>query len=64
LKRAGFSKEDIHTIQDVYRFVFGNGLNTTQAVQKIQEEIPASQIRDTILDFIKTAERGIIKGID
>ncbi len=64
LKRAGFSKEDIHTIQDVYRFVFGNGLNTSQAVQKVEEEIQPSAVRDTILDFIKNAERGIIKGID
>ncbi len=64
LKRAGFTKEDIHTIQDVYRYVFGNGLNTTQAVQKVEEEIQQSAVRDTILDFIKNAERGIIKGID
>ena len=32
--------------------------------QKETEEIQQSAVRDTILDFIKNAERGIIKGID
>ena len=52
-------------IQDVYRFIFGNnGLNTSQALTKIAEEIPASALRDYIIDFVKTSERGIIKGMD
>ena len=65
LRRHHFNMEDIHLIQDIYRYIFGNnGLNTTQAIQKIQQEIPESVLRNYILDFIKTSERGIIKGID
>ena len=64
LKRNNFSVNDIHTIQDIYRFLFGSGLNTTQALVKIENEIPASDVRNCILDFVKTSERGIIKGID
>jgi UDP-N-acetylglucosamine acyltransferase len=65
LKRHNFTAEEIHMIQDAYRFIFGNkGLNTTQALQKITEEIPQSALRDYILNFIKTSDRGIIKGID
>lgn len=65
LKRHAFSAEEIHLIQDIYRLIFGNnGLNTTQALTKIMEEIPAVPVRDYIVDFIKTSERGIIKGID
>lgn len=65
LKRNNFTTEEIHMIQDVYRYIFGNnGLNTTQALQKIEEEIPVSPLRDYILHFVKTSERGIIKGID
>lgn len=65
LKRHGFSTEEIHLIQDVYRYIFGNnGLNTTQALQKIEEEIPVSVLRDYILQFVRASERGIIKGID
>lgn len=65
LKRHKFSTEEIHMIQDVYRYIFGNnGLNTTQALQKIEEEVPSSEWRDYILDFVRISERGIIKGID
>ncbi|MFN8259921.1 MAG: acyl-ACP--UDP-N-acetylglucosamine O-acyltransferase [Chitinophagales bacterium] len=65
LKRHKFSTEEIHMIQDVYRYIFGNnGLNTTQALQKIEEEVPSSEWRDHILDFVRISERGIIKGID
>ncbi|HQV79069.1 MAG TPA: acyl-ACP--UDP-N-acetylglucosamine O-acyltransferase [Chitinophagales bacterium] len=65
LKRHHFSKEDIHTIQDIYRFIFGNnGLNTTQALTKIEEEIPNSELRNYITQFIYSSERGIIKGVD
>lgn len=65
LKRHNFSPDEIHMIQDAYRYIFGNnGLNTSQALRKIEEEIPASVIRDYILNFIRSSERGIIKGID
>lgn len=65
LKRNNFTTEEIHMIQDVYRSIFGNnGLNTSQALQKIEEEIPQTDLRDYILSFVKTSERGIIKGID
>lgn len=65
LRRAEFTKEDIHLIQDIYRFIFGNnGLNTSQALLKIEEEIPESELRNSILDFVRKSERGIIKGID
>lgn len=65
LKRHQFSTDEIHMIQDVYRYIFGNnGLNTSQALLKIKEEIPASKIRDYIISFVKSSERGIIKGID
>jgi UDP-N-acetylglucosamine acyltransferase len=65
LRRKNFSVDEIHLIQDVYRFIFGNnGLNTTQALQKIEEEIPVSALRKEIVEFVRGSERGIIKGMD
>lgn len=64
LKRNQYTKEDIHLIQDVYRIVFGSGLNTTQAIIKIEEEIADHKLKLEIIDFISKSERGIIKGID
>lgn len=63
LKRRDFSLEQIHLIQDIYRYLFNSGLNTTQAIDKIFEDFEASEIRDEIIDFITKSERGIVKGI-
>ena len=61
LNRRGFTPEQIHTIQEVYRMIFQGGMNTTQAVAKIEAEMPASAERDTIINFVKASTRGIIK---
>ncbi len=62
LRRRGFSKEQIHTIQDIYRILYVRGYNTTQAVEMIKSTITETPERDNILHFIKKADRGIIKG--
>jgi UDP-N-acetylglucosamine acyltransferase len=63
LKRRGLSNDDIHHIQDVYRYLYNNGMNTTQAIEKIKQEVDSSIFKDQILKFIESSERGIIKGI-
>ncbi len=62
LRRRGFSNEDIHHIQDIYRILFVKGHNTSQAISIIEETVSRTEIRDNILDFIKGANRGIMKG--
>ncbi len=62
LRRRGFSNEQIHTIQDIYRILYVKGYNTTQAVDVIEEKIVATPERENILGFIRAADRGIIKG--
>ena len=62
LNRRGFTSEQIHTIQEVYRIIYNSGLNTTQALEQIEETIPQSAERDMIIEFIKNSPRGILKG--
>lgn len=62
LNRRGYTPEQIHTIQEIYRLIYNNGMNTTQALAHIEANMPASAERDTILSFIKSSPRGIIKG--
>ncbi len=62
LGRRGFTKEQIESIQQIYRIVYQSNLNTTHAVEKVAEEIPVSEERNVILRFIRESERGIIKG--
>ena len=61
LNRRGFTAEQIHTIQEVYRLIYNSGLNTTQALERITAEIPDSIERNTILEFIRSSARGIIR---
>jgi len=61
LKRRGFSIEKINQILDIYRIIYNKGLNTTKALEYIEEEMPASDERDEIVSFIRESERGIIK---
>lgn len=63
LKRHQFAQNDIHHIQDIYRILFGSGLNTKQAIEKISSEIKETEIRNHIINYICLSERGIIKGI-
>lgn len=62
LKRRGFTVDKINDIQDAYRFIFLKGLNNTKALEVVEREIPKSPERDYIIDFIRTSERGIMKG--
>jgi len=61
LKRRGFSIEKINSILDIYRIIFNKNLNTSQALNFIEEELDASDERDEIVTFIRESGRGIIK---
>lgn len=63
LNRRGFTKEQIATIQQVYRIYFASKLNMSQATERVLAEIPQSEERDKIVEFIKNSPRGVIKGI-
>ena len=61
LKRKGFTVETINHIMDIYRHIYNKGMNTTQALQHIEEEFPVTDERDEIVTFIRESGRGIIK---
>jgi UDP-N-acetylglucosamine acyltransferase len=62
LRRRNVSNDKIREVQDIYRYIYQKGLNTAQAVEIIEAEMPASQERDEILLFVKDSKRGIIRG--
>ena len=61
LNRRGFTPEQIHTIQEVYRLLYQNGMNTTQALDHIEATMPASKERDLIINFVRVSTRGIVR---
>ena len=62
LRRRGYTKEQISDIQNIYRLLYQSGLNTTQALMKIEEEIPESVEKEAVVSFLKSSERGLIRG--
>jgi UDP-N-acetylglucosamine acyltransferase len=62
LRRRGFSVDKIREIQDIYRIIYLQKKNVSQAVARIEAETPASPERDEILSFISKSNRGIMKG--
>ncbi len=60
LKRRNFSEEKIKILNDAYKIIFRSGLNTTQALKKLEEMNNCEEIRD-IIEFIKSSQRGIAK---
>lgn len=62
LRRRGFSSEVIREIQEIYRYLYLSGLNNTEAVERIEAELPATTERDEIILFVRNSKRGIIRG--
>lgn len=62
LRRRNYTNEQIRDIQDIYRILYLKGYNTTQAIEFIEAELPASKERDEIILFVKGSKRGIISG--
>ncbi|UZD22554.1 acyl-ACP--UDP-N-acetylglucosamine O-acyltransferase [Algoriphagus halophytocola] len=62
LRRRGFSSDSISHIQEVYRYLFLNSLNNSKALEEIEVNLPATKERDEILNFIRSSERGVMKG--
>lgn len=61
LHRHGFSKEEVQIISDVYKLLYLSDLNVTNAVKLILKTLPESTLRDEIVNFVVSSERGIIR---
>jgi UDP-N-acetylglucosamine acyltransferase len=61
LERRGFTKEAIESLHKAFRLLTKSGLNTTQAVERIRAEVPASPEVNELLEFMERSERGFVK---
>lgn len=62
LRRRGFSSEKIQEIQEIYRYIFLKGLNNSKALDLVELELSPSKERDEIINFIRSSDRGVMKG--
>ena len=61
MKRKGYAKETIEKVNHAFHLLLSSKLNTTQAVEKIQEEITGCKEVDLLVDFIESSKRGVVK---
>ena len=61
LERNGFTESAITSLKRAYRILFQSGLNTSQALERIETEIRDSEEVSYLVEFIRTSERGVIK---
>ncbi len=62
LGRRGFERNSIEALQTALRLLTRAGLNTSQAVERIREEVPPCDEVDVLLEFIASSQRGVLKG--
>lgn len=61
LERRGFSPDAIEALQNAFRILTRAGLNTSQALTRIEEEIPQTNEVRELLEFIRASQRGFVK---
>jgi UDP-N-acetylglucosamine acyltransferase len=61
LERRGFANETIEPLQTALRLLSRARLNTSQAIERIREELPATPEIEELLQFIASSQRGFVK---
>ena len=64
LRRRGYTQESVNEIQEIYRIIYQQGYTVNKALGIVEQETAASQHRDKILSFIRSADRGIMRGFN
>jgi UDP-N-acetylglucosamine acyltransferase len=60
LKRNNFSRETIGAIIDIYKIFFKEDLNTTNAIDKIEKNIPQLPEVKEFVAFVRASKRGVL----
>jgi UDP-N-acetylglucosamine acyltransferase len=61
LKRNGFSAKTIKVIKDMYKIFCREGLNTKNALEKINSELPPLPEVKEFVGFVSSSQRGVLK---
>ena len=61
MKRRGYSREAIKALHHAFHLLLAAKLNTSQAIERIREELAGSPEVDALVQFIESSQRGVIK---
>ena len=59
LKRRGVSQEDRTIANEAFKLLISKDYNTTQAIEKIKNELPSNKYVEKMIEFIQTSKRGV-----
>jgi len=63
LTRRGFAKEKIQEIENIYRTIFVHNNSITKALDIVEAEMPETEVRNQIINFIRGCKDGVVKGV-
>lgn len=61
MKRRGYSRDTIEKLNHAFHLLLSSKLNTSQALERIREEIADCGEVDLLTKFIETSKRGVVK---
>ena len=61
MRRRGYSKETIAALHHAFHLLLSAKLNTTQAVERIREEVRDVPEVDEVVNFVESSTRGVVK---
>ena len=61
VRRRGYSRETIAALHHAFHLLLSSKLNTTQALERIREEVKNSEEVDELVRFVETSRRGVVK---
>jgi UDP-N-acetylglucosamine acyltransferase len=62
LRRRGYTDQQILNIEDVYRTIYVQNSNISTALKIADVELPTSNEKEEILEFIRNSTKGIMRG--
>jgi UDP-N-acetylglucosamine acyltransferase len=64
LERRGFSQDSIQDIEELYRLIFVHGKNISHGLEQAEAQVKDGPEKQMILDFIRSSEGGVIRGLN
>ncbi len=63
LRRKGLDDARIRAIEKAMRIFLRSGLNTTQALERLETELPGAPDVEYLIRFVRSAKRGVVKAL-
>lgn len=63
LRRRGFTDEQVREIEDIYRILYVQNNNMSKGIEMVKDTMADTPIRQQILSFIESSDKGVIRGM-